>query len=76
MLTAKLVVSRCAFSKLQRDFGFFCSVNYLSGGGVIMQITMQRACPARPPMTPDSSRIAKEFAVVRRIFVHIFNSEG
>ena len=25
------VVSRCAFCKLQRNFGFFCSVNHLSG---------------------------------------------
>ena len=28
---AKFVVSRCAFCKLQRNFGFFCSVNHLSG---------------------------------------------
>ena len=27
----KFVVSRCAFCKLRRNFGFFCSVNYLSG---------------------------------------------
>ena len=29
--TAKLVVSRCAFWKLRRNFGFFCSVNQLNG---------------------------------------------
>ena len=40
-----------------------------------MQITMQRARPAWPPMTLDRSRIAKEFAMVREIFVHIFNTE-
>ena len=29
---AKFIVSRCAFCKLQRNFGFFCSVNnWLSG---------------------------------------------
>ena len=28
---AKFVVSRCAFCKLRRNFGFFCSVNHLSG---------------------------------------------
>ena len=27
----KFVVSRCAFCKLRRNFGFFCSVNHLSG---------------------------------------------
>ena len=30
-LTAEFVVSRCAFFKLRRDFGVFCSVNHLSG---------------------------------------------
>jgi len=29
--TAKFVVSRCAFGKLRRNFGFFCSVNHRSG---------------------------------------------
>ena len=29
-ITAKIVVSRCAFCKLRRNFGFFCSVNHLS----------------------------------------------
>ena len=33
-LTAKFVVSRCAYCKLRRDFGFFCSVNHFSEGGV------------------------------------------
>ena len=28
---AKFFVSRCAFGKVQRNFGFFCSVNHLSG---------------------------------------------
>ena len=31
-LTAKFVVSRCAFCKLRRSFGFFCSVDLLEGG--------------------------------------------
>ena len=30
-LIAKIVVSSCAFSKLQRNFRFFCTVNHLSG---------------------------------------------
>ena len=30
----KFVVSRCAFCKLRRDFGFFGSVNHFSEGGV------------------------------------------
>ena len=29
--TVKCVVSRCTFCKLWRNFGFFCSVNHLSG---------------------------------------------
>ena len=33
-LLAKFVVSRCAFFKLRRDFGFFCSANHLSGAGL------------------------------------------
>ena len=33
-ITAKFVVSRCAYCKLRRDFGFFCFVNHLSEGGV------------------------------------------
>ena len=41
-VTVKFVVSRCAFCKLRRDFGFYCSVNHLSGGRVT-QITTQRA---------------------------------
>ena len=30
-LIAKFVVSRCAFCKLWRNFGFFCYINHLSG---------------------------------------------
>ena len=41
-VTVKFVVSRCAFCKLRKDFGFFCSVNHLNGGRVT-QITTQRA---------------------------------
>ena len=33
-LYRKFVASRCAFCKLPRDFGFFCSVNHFSEGGV------------------------------------------
>ena len=31
LLIAKFFVSRCEFCKLQRNFGFFCSINHLSG---------------------------------------------
>ena len=31
LLIAKFIISRCALCKLQRNFGFFCSVNHLSG---------------------------------------------
>jgi len=33
-ITAKFVVSRCAYCKIRRDFGFFCSVNHFTEGGV------------------------------------------
>ena len=33
-MTAKFVVSRCAYCKMRRDFGFFCSVNHFTEGGV------------------------------------------
>ena len=32
--SAKFVVSRCAYCKIRRDFGFFCSINYFTEGGV------------------------------------------
>ena len=32
VFTAKFVVSSCAYCKLRRDFGFFCSVNHLIEG--------------------------------------------
>ena len=31
LFITKFVVSHCAFCKLRRNFGFFCSVSYLSG---------------------------------------------
>ena len=39
ILTAKFVVSRCAYRKLRRDFGFFFPVNHLVKAG-LMQISM------------------------------------
>ena len=30
-ITAKFIVLHCAFCKIRRNFGFFCSVNHLSG---------------------------------------------
>ena len=32
-LSTKFVVLQCTYCKLQRDFGFFCSVNHFSKGG-------------------------------------------
>ena len=34
LVTAQFIVSRCVYCKLRRDFGFFCSVNHFSEGGV------------------------------------------
>ena len=58
--TAKFVVSRWAFCKLLRDFGFFCSVNHLSGGGV-MQITTQRARKLLRPLAIPTRRERETF---------------
>ena len=59
-VTAKFVVSRWAFCKLLRDFGFFCSVNHLSGGGV-MQITTQRARKLLRPLAIPTRRERETF---------------
>ena len=50
LFTAKFIVSRCAYWKLRRDLGFFCSVNILVKAG-LMQITMWCAWPAWLRMT-------------------------
>ena len=60
-------------ARLQTSNGFFCSVNHLSGGGV-MQITMQRTRPAWPAKTKlrvtlDCLRIAEEIAMISGLFV-------
>ena len=34
IFTVKFVVSCCTYCKLRRDFGFFCSINQFSEGGV------------------------------------------
>ena len=73
LFIAKFVVLHYTFCNFEGIFGFFCSVNHLSGGG-LMQITMQQACPAwstktKLTMTLDCSRIAKEIAMVSGSFV-------
>ena len=34
IFTVKFVVLCCAYCNLRRDFGFFCSINHFSEGGV------------------------------------------
>ena len=64
ILTAKFVVSRCAYRNLRRDFGFFCSVNHFGEGGV--HANHNATCS--PSLTENDSRlfknIAKEIAMV------------
>ena len=76
--TNKFVVSRCVLCKLRRDFWFFCSVNYLSRGGVIANhnekhspsLARKYKTNMKLRMTLDCSRIiAKEIAMVSGIFV-------
>ena len=67
-LSAKFVVSRCAFCKLGRDFGFFCSVNHFSEGGV----NGNRIVTCSPSLAKNDSscsRIAREIAMVSGFFV-------
>ena len=61
-LTAKFVVSRCAYCKLRRDFGFFCLSIILVKAG-LKQITMSLPHPAWLRMTLDCSRIAKQITI-------------
>ena len=55
LVTAKFVVSRCAFCKLRRDFGFFCSVNHLSEGGV----NANHNVTCSPSLAENDSRLLK-----------------
>ena len=56
--TAKFVVSRCVFRKPRRNFGFFCSVSHLSGGGVNANHNTTRSpMPASPmPASPSKTK--------------------
>ena len=55
VITAKFVVSRCAYRKLRRDFGFFCSVNHFGEGGV--HANHNATCS--PSLTENDSRLLK-----------------
>ena len=52
---AKFVVSRCAFWKLWRDFGFFYSVNHFSEGGV----NANHNVTCSPSLASSCSRLLK-----------------
>ena len=54
-LTAKFVVSCCAYCKLLRDFGFFCSVNHFSEGGV----NANHNATCSPSLAENDSRLFK-----------------
>ena len=58
-LIAKFVVSRCAFCKLQWDFGFFCSVNHFSEGGVYANDSV----PCLSSLAENDSRLLKNSEV-------------
>ena len=53
--TAKFVVSHCAFCKLRRDFGFLCSVNHFSEGGV----NANHNVTCSPGLAENDSRLLK-----------------
>ena len=50
-----LTASRCAYCKLRKDFGFFCSVNHLSEGGV----NANHNVICSPNFTENDSRLLK-----------------
>ena len=54
-ITAKFVVLRSAFCKLRRDFGFFCSVNHFSKGGV----NANHNVTCTPSLAENYSRLLK-----------------
>ena len=54
--------------KLRTDFGFFCSVNHFSEGGVNADHNVT-CSPSLAENDSDSSRIAKEIAMVSGFFV-------
>ena len=56
VITVKFVVSRCAYPKLRRDFGFFCSVNHFGEGGV--HANHNATCS--PSLTENDSRLLKK----------------
>ena len=54
-LTAKFVVSCCAYRKVRRDFGFFSSVNHLGEGGVNANQTVT----CLPSLAENDSRLLR-----------------
>ena len=43
LIIAKFVVLRCAFCKLRKNFGFFCSVNHRNGNTCLLVICAFRS---------------------------------
>ena len=68
--TAKFVLSRCAFCKRTREFGFFCSVNHFGEGGV----NANQKVTCSPSLAKIDSRLLKnserkEVAMVSGFYV-------
>ena len=55
IFTVKFVVLCCVYCKLLRDFGFFCSVNHFSEGGVKANLNVMSS----PSLADNDSRLLK-----------------
>ena len=53
--SGKFIVSRWVFCKLRKDFGFFCSVNHFSEGGV----NANHSVTCSPSLAKNDSRLLK-----------------
>ena len=67
LVTAQFIVSRCVYCKLRRDFGFFCSVNHFSEGGVNANHNV--TCSPSLAENDPRKRKEKEIAMVSGFFV-------
>ena len=55
IFTVKFVVLCCAYCNLRRDFGFFCSINHFSEGGVKANHNVMSS----PSLAENDSRLLK-----------------
>ena len=70
IFTVKFVVLCCAYCNLRRDFGFFCSINHFSEGGVKANHNVMSS----PSLAENDSRLLKNSSGI--VMVSGFFVEG